>query len=156
MPQSHRDTTQQFDDVEDLLGRWLKERRVLLARYTQVATIVSAQLSLDGLARSQREFCEVLVDYISAGHFEVYLKLLDEAESYGDGSDALAVALIPAITDTTEFILAYEEKYAPDFDDTINLDRDLSALGEMLESRFTLEDQLIAGLHNSHRRQSGN
>ena len=28
----------------------------------------------------------------------------------------------------------------------------LSALGELLESRFTLEDRLIAGLHNRHRR----
>ena len=32
------------------------------------------------------------------------------------------------------------------------LQRDLSALGEVLESRFVLEDRLIAGLHNRHRR----
>ncbi len=145
---------QQFEAVEGLLGRWLKERRSLLAHYTRVATIVSAPPSLEMLVERQRQFCEILVDYISAGHFEVYLQLLDEARSFKDGSSALAAELMPAIGDTTEFLLAYEEKYAPGFDDTINLDRDLSALGEVMETRFELEDQLIAGLHNSHRRQS--
>ncbi|MEQ9465209.1 MAG: Rsd/AlgQ family anti-sigma factor, partial [Haliea sp.] len=55
--------------------------------------------------------------------------------------------------DTTEVILAYEDKYGSGDSYPDTLRRDLSALGEMLESRFVLEDQLIAGLHNSHRRQ---
>ena len=67
----------------------------------------------------------------------------------------MAEKVMPAIVDTTEVILAYEEKYASGEADNSKLKRDLSALGEVLESRFQLEDQLIAGLHNSHRRQLG-
>jgi len=50
-------------------------------------------------------------------------------------------------------ILGYEEKYGAGQEYPETLERDLSALGEMLESRFVLEDQLIAGLHNRHRSQ---
>jgi regulator of sigma D len=53
---------------------------------------------------------------------------------------------------TTEVILAYEEKYGNAMGHQDKLKRNLSALGEVLESRFILEDQLIAGLHNRHRR----
>ena len=95
------------------------------------------------------------MDYVSAGHFEVYHELLEEAESFADGSSALAREVMPAIGDTTEVILAYEDKYTSEEGDNGKLKRDLSALGEVLESRFQLEDQLIAGLHNSHRRQQG-
>ena len=100
----------------------------------------------------QQSLCELLVDYVSAGHFEVFHQLINEAESFGDGSGALAEKLMPAIGDTTEVILAYEEKYSGDAEFPDTLERDLSALGEVLESRFVLEDRLIAGLHNRHRR----
>ena len=62
---------------------------------------------------------------------------------------------MPAIADTTELIMAYDEKYGSGNDSNSKLKRDLSALGEALESRFALEDRLIAGLHLSHRRQLG-
>ncbi len=152
MPFSKREPRQQFEVVEEILTTWLRDRRTLVSRYTEIAVTARNHRGqgLDGL---QRELCESLVDYVSAGHFEVYLELLEEAESFGDGSGDLAREIMPAIGDTTEFILAYEEKYTADTRDTVNLERDLSALGEMLESRFTFEDRLIAGLHYCHRRQ---
>jgi regulator of sigma D len=82
----------------------------------------------------------------------VFHELLNEAESFGDDSCALTEKLMPAIGDTTEVILAYEEKYGDGQGQLQKLKRDLSALGEVLESRFVLEDRLIAGLHNRHRR----
>jgi regulator of sigma D len=81
-------------------------------------------------------------------------ELLNEAESFADGSGTLAATVMPAIGDTTEVILAYEEKYGAGQYYPETLERDLSALGEVLESRFVMEDRLIAGLHNSHRRQA--
>lgn len=151
----HRDPKAQFKAVEELLTRWLRERRELLGKYTEIAVAADGLLDAGALARRQQELCELLVDYTSAGHFEVFHELLEEAESVGDGSSALAARVMPAIGDTTEIILAYEEKYGADGSDKRKLKRDLSALGETLESRFALEDQLIAGLHNSHRRQLG-
>ncbi|TDG15274.1 Rsd/AlgQ family anti-sigma factor [Seongchinamella unica] len=151
----HRNPEQQFNAVEELLTRWLKERREVLGKYTEIVVGMDGLLDQEALEKRQRLLCQLLVDYVSAGHFEVYHELLEEAESFADGSSSLAEKLMPAIGDTTEVILAYEEKYTSANCDGGKLKRDLSALGEVLESRFLLEDKLIAGLHNSHRRQQG-
>jgi len=152
MPHRNNDPKLQFEAVEDLLTRWLKERREVLGKYTEIAVVLDTDLNGARLQQRQERLCELLVDYVSAGHFEVFHELIDEAESFADGSDALAQKLMPAIADTTEVIMAYEEKYASARGGQEKLKRDLSALGEVLESRFVLEDQLIAGLHNKHRR----
>ena len=152
MPNKRSDAKQQFQAVEDLLTRWLKERRALLGKYTEIVVTLDSRPDHEVLERRQKALCELLVDYVSAGHFEVFHELINEAESFGDDSCALAEKLMPAIVDTTEVILAYEEKYGDGQGKLVKLKRDLSALGEVLESRFVLEDRLIAGLHNRHRR----
>ena len=151
MPNRHSEPQQQFRAVEALLTRWLKERRGVLARYTEMVVALEGHSPEAQLEGRQNALCELLVDYISAGHFEVFHELINEAEVFADGSSALAERLMPAIGDTTEVILAYEEKYSDRGDYPEKLKRDLSALGEVLESRFVLEDRLIAGLHNAHR-----
>lgn len=152
MPNSSNDPLEQFNTVEELLTRWLKERRGLLGRYTEIVVAVDSEPDTAALQARQRALCELLVDYVSAGHFEVFNQLIGEAETFADGSGALAEKLMPAIGDTTEVILAYEEKYGTGESYPDTLRRDLSALGEVLESRFVLEDRLIAGLHHRHRR----
>jgi len=152
----HSNPQQQFAAVEDLLTRWLKERRELLGRYTEIVVALDSAPQADKLMQRQQALCELLVDYVSAGHFEVFNELLNEAESFADGSEELAQQLMPDIGDTTEVILAYEEKYGSGEAYPETIKRDLSALGELLESRFVLEDRLIAGLHNRHRRLVGN
>jgi regulator of sigma D len=153
MPHRSNNPAEQFEAVEGLLTSWLKERRAVLSRYTALVVASDDSPESNHLARRQRELCELLVDYVSAGHFEVFTELLNEAEVFGDNSATLIAGLMPAITDTTDVILAYEEKYGSGEQYPETLRRDLSALGEILESRFVLEDRLIAGLHNSHRRQ---
>lgn len=152
----HSNPQQQFAAVEDLLTRWLKERRELLGRYTEIVVTLDSAPQANKLIQRQQALCELLVDYVSAGHFEVFNELLNEAESFADGSEELAQQLMPDIGDTTEVILAYEEKYGSGEAYPETIKRDLSALGELLESRFVLEDRLIAGLHNRHRRLVGN
>jgi len=153
MPHRNSDPQLQFEAVEELLTRWLRERRELLGRYTEIVVALDSSLSGEAMEQRQRTLCELLVDYVSAGHFEVFNELLNEAVTFADGSGALAEKLIPEIVDTTEVILAYEEKYGENVISGGKLKRDLSSLGEVLESRFVLEDRLIAGLHNRHRRQ---
>jgi regulator of sigma D len=151
MPHRNSNPSQQFAAVEELLTRWLRERRELLGRYTEIAVALDSALEPAKLNQRQQALCTVLVDYVSAGHFEVFHELLNEAESFGDGSGAIARQLMPAIGDTTEVILAYEEKYGGGDAYPDTLQRDLSSLGEVLETRFVAEDRLIAGLHNKHR-----
>lgn len=152
MPTSSSDPKEQFEAVEDLLTRWLKERRALLGKYTEIVVTLDNRSSDEALQLKQSALCELLVDYASVGHFEVFHELINEAECFADGGCALAEKLLPEIGATTEVILAYEEKYGESSGHPEKLKRDLSALGEVLESRFVLEDQLIAGLHNRHRR----
>ena len=152
MPERQENATAQFVAVDELLTRWLAERRSLLTRYTELVVSLDIQSSEDALKQRQLELCTRLIDYTSSGHFEVFHELLAEAEQFDDGSKDVAVQLMPSIGDTTEVILAYEEKYGDGGNYPETLPRDLSALGEVLESRFVREDRLIAGLHQSHRR----
>ncbi|MEH6583056.1 MAG: Rsd/AlgQ family anti-sigma factor [Halioglobus sp.] len=154
MPISKENPGKQFAAVEELLTHWLKERRALLAKYTEIVVTTDRTLEGPDIEQRQKDLCVLLVDYISAGHFEIFHELIAEAELFADGSEILATKVMPAIGDTTEVILAYEEKYSSDNHNPETLERDLSALGEVLESRFVLEDQLIAGLHNRHRQQA--
>lgn len=156
MPTASDTSLEQFEAVEALLTRWLRERRALLSKYTEIVVALDHSSDATALRLKQAALCELLVDYASAGHFEVFHALITEAERFGDGSCALAEKLLPEIGATTEVIMAYEEKYGDFSGKPVRLKRDLSALGEVLESRFVLEDQLIAGLHNRHRRQVRN
>ena len=151
MPARHADPTEQFQAVEALLTRWLKERRQVLGCFTELVVAQDYTGDRELLQKCQRELCQLLVDYVSAGHFEVFHELISEAESFADGSGSLAESIIPTIGDTTEVILAYEEKYTGDKDNWKGLKRDLTSLGEVLELRFVWEDRLIAGLHSRHR-----
>ena len=149
--------------VESLLQGWLKERRELLVKYTAIAATVDLSLPTTSVNAGLERLCQLLVDYVSAGHFEVYYALQREAESFGDVSEDLANGLISRIGDTTEVILGFEEKYPgarldalDPSEKTDSLESDLSLLGEILETRFELEDQLIAALHGSHAEQRSN
>ena len=146
---------QQFAAVDELLSRWLRGRNTLLSKYTDI--VVSTEASLDGeeIDYGQKALGEHILDYVSEGHFEVFHELINEAELFADGGRELAARLIPEISDTTEVILAYEEKYGAGKEYPETLERDLSVLGEILESRFVLEDQLITSLHNRHRSKLG-
>ncbi len=151
MPHRKSDPEQQFLAVENMIMRWLKERRELLGKYTEMAVTLDHDMDNNSLQQRQAALCLLLVDYVSTGHFEIFQELISEAEAFADdGGSALAKKLMPAIADTTEVIMAYEEKYGSGRSSD-KLKRDLSALGEVLESRFTLEDQLISGLHYRYR-----
>ena len=72
------------------------------------------------------------------------------SEAFADGSGKVASDIIPQIGDTTEVILGFDEKYPLPEGEHGDYKADLSLLGEVLESRFELEDGLIAGLHKAH------
>ena len=93
----------------------------------------------------------MLVDYASAGHFEVYQQLLQEGEAF---NDARAVErgerIIAKIQESTELALRFQDRLAVSAN-VYELCDWLEKLGPSLESRFALEDQLIESLHSVHR-----
>jgi regulator of sigma D len=137
---------ERWNAVEQLLQAWLRERRDILVTYAALAAHPGTEVETTRL----QALCELLVDYTSAGHFEVYYELVREAEAFGDDTARFTQELIPRIGDTTEVILGFDEKYPLANGQEGDCGADLSLLGEILESRFELEDRLISGLHRIH------
>jgi regulator of sigma D len=156
MQESFKDNKARWNAVEQLLQKWLRERRDILVKYASLASRFDDQADAqEQQQHTLRELCQLLVDYVSVGHFEVFQELLREAEAFADGSNELASDIIPSIADTTEVILGFEEKYPLTQASQTGYTEDLSLLGEILERRFELEDRLIVGLHQTHARAAG-
>lgn len=94
-----------------------------------------------------QEFCETLVDYTASAHFQLYRFLEDGSERRGNIKN-IAASVYPRISDSTQLILDFNEKYESEDQckDFSSLDDDLSRLGEALADRIQLEDQIIAAL----------
>lgn len=146
---------ERWGGVHDLIDRWLNERQELLVRYCSIEGLDELQNGSETVAEKVQTFCQILVDYVSAGHFEVYEQLIREAREFEDEA-AIQVyhKLYPLIEDNTQTALDFNDKYQTQQhirDNRSTLSGDLSALGEALESRFLWEDQLIEKLHEAHR-----
>lgn len=150
------DIKERWSGVNKLIERWLAERQAVIVQFCAISGVhvLSPQSAVANRQRLQR-FCQLLLDYVSAGHFEVYYELLREAEAFQDGSADLATALMPKINATTAQVLDFSDKYAEaDQQHTLtNLAKDLSRLGEILAERFDYEDRLIDAMHSCHREQ---
>jgi regulator of sigma D len=143
---------ERWGGVSEIIDRWLKERQDMLVLFCKISAQKSVPFS-EETEITLRHFCQILVDYVSAGHFEVYEQLVNEGHEYDD-QEGLSVAKVQykAIDTTTEFILDFNDKYQ-ETDDLGALLQDLSKLGESLATRFEAEDKMIEVLHNSHRDQ---
>lgn len=146
---------ERFQGVNQLISRWLQARQDLIVHFCALSGIHGDRPSSASVAKRLDHFCELLVDYVSAGHFEVYYELIREAEEYDDGSAEKAQALLPRIIDSTQLAMDFHDKYDSDSEPASheNLPADLSKLGETMAARFDYEDQLIDALHEAHREQ---
>lgn len=140
----------QWRRIEALVQHWLEERRRLI--YLLCAIHGIRGLTFEGVPVHHRvqKFCQVLMDYISAGHFEVYRALVREARGSHRENPELMRKILEQLEDSTDEALAFNE----DFDSPEHcqamlhlLPARLSQLLEKLEERFALEDQLIVSIH---------
>lgn len=142
---------ERWGGVNKIIDRWLEERQEMLVRYCSLSERDKNADSAAAREEKLRRLCQILVDYVSAGHFEIYDQLIKEGREFED-EEALKQAgeLFNAIDKTTESVLDFNDKYL-ETDDLSSLDEDLSVLGETLENRFSAEDRMIAVLHTSHK-----
>lgn len=142
---------ERWSGVDKLVERWLEERQALIVQFCALSGV--HELSGNNASRTRlQKFCQLLLDYVSAGHFEVFYELVREAESFADGSADVARALIPRLDESTQDALDFNDRYAEITQAPIaSLARDLSRLGEILAERFDGEDQLIRATHSCHR-----
>lgn len=143
---------ERWGGVHKLIDNWLNERQQLIVLFCSLSS--SRPLSNEGpsLAEQVQTFCEVMMDYCSAGHFEIYEQLVAEAREFDDGGVELASTLVPRLDGITGKCVDFNDRYDSNcsLDDLARLPGDLSALGEALEERFQLEDLLIERLHTIH------
>jgi len=148
MLESCQNAQERWGGVHLLIDRWLQERHELISAFTALDS--KPQQAANG--ETLQRLCQILVDYVSAGHFEVYEQLLNEAKAFNDQRGLeLAKQIYPRIEAITEASLAFNDRCDNgDFGDSLSLSTELKRLGQLLHERFELEDCLIEVLHNAH------
>lgn len=143
---------QKWGGMHEIVDSWLQERRQLLVQYCELAGLPPYEHQENALPTKERveAFCEILMDYISAGHFELFDKIMDECSQVSDNKK-LAEELYPKITETTDSALTFNDYYSNigDEDELAGFDQNLAILGEKMEERFELEDKLLATIERS-------
>lgn len=146
---SNADTqTETWQQLDEIIGTWLEDRQELIVLYCSLCGVRALADSPEEVRVLERlkNFCQILVDYMSAGHFEIFAKILEEAEQSGN-IDMLQKAYIP-IEESTQVILDFNDVYDTDEHSKQSLSQlpdQLSNLGELLVARFDNEDVLING-----------
>lgn len=145
---------ERWGGVSTIIDAWLSERQSLISGFVALPSAVVG----DELNTRLSLFCDLLMDYLSSGHFEVYEQLMTEGHEYNDGSVEAAQELLPKIQVSTDIALDFNDDFQKFEQATVSQIRDFSArlstLGEALEERFNFEDKMIALLHESHRDQA--
>jgi regulator of sigma D len=137
---------------QELVQKLVAERTEMLSLYCQLAGLEPYGNGKNSRAKHSQEllqkFCQVLVDYIAAGHFSLYERVVNGTERRQQIS-ALAEKLYPRIAKSTEVALDFNDKYdcSDNGEISASLSDDLSRLGEELAARIELEDKLIRHLH---------
>jgi regulator of sigma D len=143
---------ERWGGVSEIIDRWLGSRNELLVQYCALSEDVQFDDDEES-APSVREFCQDLIDYTSAGHFEIYDQLIQEGKEFDDQEGlSQAETLYAKIKPTTDFIVDFNDKYQ-EVDDLDAIENDLSSLGEVLANRFEAEDRMIEVLHYAHQEQ---
>ena len=131
----------------------LNERKQLLVQYCKLAGLPPFKRSAGALPDKQsiESFCELLMDYISTGHFAMYDKITAEC-AHNNSGQSEAANICSEISNLTDEALSFNDSFAGiDLDQELaSFDQNLSNLGQNLELRFELEDKLIQVLHTEH------
>lgn len=142
---------ERWGGVHVIIDRWLAQRRQLLELGVYLRE--RGDFTPTDTPKIQ-SFCELLVDYVSAGHFTVYEQLAIEAKEFRDDAAVVLLReLLPQIDSTTEIAIEFNDKY--DTKEHCNeqleaLPFSLQALAVVMAERFEYEDQLIKELHEAH------
>ena len=151
-----KNAQERWGGVHKLIDVWLTERQEVIVLFCGINTLQPFSPRETPISVKVQAFCQVLIDYCSSGHFEIYQQLLEEAKQYNDGGIELANRAYPVLEEMTQQCVDFNDKYDSAehcIENITDLSHDLSDLGEMLSMRFELEDELIAKLHTAHSEQ---
>ena len=132
-----------------LVSKLLSERREMLVLFCRAAGIEqlsdATAVDQDTSEETVREFCQVLVDYVAAGHFTLYDRIARGEERRQPVKD-VATRIYTQLEQTTQAALDFNDAYqiSAAAKNYTKLAQDLSKLGERLAQRIELEDQLLS------------
>lgn len=134
--------TERRQQYHELIIKLKNQRQEVLSLYCNFAELKPFSAN-DAVKSLLTQFSQILVDYVSLGHFGVYERLLAGTERR---SRMLSVAkeIYPEFSATTDAAISFNDKYdtAEKLDVIEDLEQDLSVLGESLAKRIDLEDRL--------------
>jgi regulator of sigma D len=151
-----RSKEDRFIGVQQIINHWLEERQELVVAYCDISGVNAMNRDSNQSINKLKGFCQLLIDYVSAGHFEIYDQLIKEAEAFSENTNKLIAQIYPKIAETTDIALDFHEMYDTDAHCLAAHDRiktELSILGEAISQRFNFEDELIAVMHDAHAAQ---
>jgi regulator of sigma D len=126
-----------------LVKELLDERRQMWSLYCALGNMqpFTGEQSPDAQVQ---EFCQLLVDYISLGHFGLYQRLTDGTERRRRVLE-VAEDIYPRIVAAADVAVEFNDKYENLAGNALraHLADDLSRLGEELATRIELEDRLL-------------
>lgn len=135
-------TIERRQQNQHLVSELKEERNQVWSLYCKVAE--QKPFSCSSQTKSLLvQFSQLLIDYISLGHFGIYEHLISGTERR-DGILTIAKNIYPEFSKTTEAAILFNDKY-DDSQHRLKVDKledDLSSLGESLAKRIELEDQL--------------
>lgn len=132
--------------TQAMIQKLLNERQQVWSLYCTVAGLepFTPDKPVESL---MQDFCQVLVDYISLGHFGIYQRIADGRERRVKVLET-AERIYPRIARATDQAIQFNDKYEKLTGEEMlsSLSSDLSKLGEELATRIELEDQLLEAM----------
>ena len=132
-------------EIEEIIHRWRQQRDAIHENLDE-SLYSDHALQVEDQDFPIEVFCESLMDYISAGHFEVYETLLHESAEELEAHRTLLNDIYHSIETTTDLALSFNDKYRDELvhsSEDAALPKDLMDLDNALSIRFALEDQLL-------------
>jgi regulator of sigma D len=124
-----------------LIAELQKERQEVWSLYCNIAELIPFSANRT-VRKKLARFSEILIDYVSLGHFGVCEYLFAGADSL-DPALSVVEKIELALSASTEVAVSFNDKYESDAAIIPDeLKQDLSALGESLAIRSELEDRL--------------
>jgi len=120
------------------LDKWLQHRQLLVSGYCHmIANTLSVTLPP---VAEVKYWCAELVDYLTAGHFQVFTELLEHMQKESNENFEYE-----SLIETTNQLLSLQEAVFEISDDNSkSLEGVLSNLGELLAKRLEIEDLFIS------------
>ncbi|MGX2041923.1 sigma D regulator [Methylocaldum sp. MU1018] len=136
-------TNERRQNTNQMIRELLEERHQVWSLYCTIAGMKPFTAARP-LESKVQEFCQLLIDYISLGHFGIYQRIIDGSERRRKVL-SLAEEIYPRIAETTDAAVEFNDKYEKLTGSALEteLEPDLSKLGEELAMRIELEDRLI-------------